>query len=102
MTPSAKRAAEQSATCPVCSSYWSSDHQGVFAQSEDQASQWGHLWGNTEEYFAHHIIAVLRLIHQKGLEVQCRKLAKTIDKFAGTLENLQKSIVFKGSTSKED
>jgi hypothetical protein len=33
--------------------------------------------GNTEEYLAH-IIAVLHLINQKGLNVQCRKLAKTV------------------------
>jgi hypothetical protein len=45
--------------------------------------------GNTKEYLAH-VTAVLRLINQKGLNMQCRKLAKTVDKLAGTLENLQK------------
>jgi hypothetical protein len=34
--------------------------------------------------------------------MQCRKLAKTVDKLAGTLENLQKPIGPKGSCSKED
>jgi hypothetical protein len=43
--------------------------------------------GNTEEYLVH-IIAVLHLIHQKRLNMQCRKLAKAVDKLAGTLENL--------------
>jgi hypothetical protein len=46
--------------------------------------------GNTKEYLAH-IIMVLLLISQKGLNVQCRKLAKAVDKLAGTLENLQKA-----------
>jgi hypothetical protein len=45
--------------------------------------------GNTKEYLAH-VVTVLHLINQKGLDVQCRKLAKTIDKLAGILENLQK------------
>jgi hypothetical protein len=34
--------------------------------------------------------------------VQCRKPAKTVDKFAGTLENLQKLNGPKGAISKED
>jgi hypothetical protein len=34
--------------------------------------------------------------------VQCRKLAKTVDKLAGTLENLQKPNGLKGAGSKED
>jgi hypothetical protein len=57
--------------------------------------------GNTKEYLAH-IIAVLHLINQKGLNVQCRKLAKLLDKLVGTLENLQKSIGPEGMSSKED
>ncbi len=57
--------------------------------------------GNTKECLAH-VIAVLHLINQKGFNVQCRKLAKTVDKLAGTLENLQKSSGPKGSSSKED
>ncbi len=57
--------------------------------------------GNTKEYLAH-AIAVLHLINQKGLNVQCRKLAKTVDKLAGTLENLQKPNGPKGANSKED
>jgi hypothetical protein len=46
--------------------------------------------GNTKEYLAH-VVAVLCLISQKGLDVQCRKLAKAVDKLAGTLKNLQKA-----------
>jgi hypothetical protein len=42
---------------------------------------------NTKEYLAH-VIAVLCLICQKGLNVKCRKLVKAVDKLAGTLKNL--------------
>jgi hypothetical protein len=37
--------------------------------------------GNTEEYLAH-IAVVLRLINQTGLDVQCKMLAKTVDRVA--------------------
>jgi hypothetical protein len=57
--------------------------------------------GNTKEYLAH-VVAVLCLINQKGLDVQCRKLANAIDKLVGNLENLQKPIGPKGGSSKED
>jgi hypothetical protein len=53
--------------------------------------------GNTKEYLAH-IVPVLCLIKQKGLAVQCRKLAKAVDKLAGTLENLLKAAGSKTST----
>jgi hypothetical protein len=33
--------------------------------------------GNTKEYLAH-VVAVLCLISQEGLDVQCRKLAKAV------------------------
>jgi hypothetical protein len=57
---------------------------------------------NTEEYLAH-VIAVLCLINQKGLNVQSRKLAKVVDKLFGTLENLQQPTGPKGgASSKED
>jgi hypothetical protein len=56
--------------------------------------------GNTEEYLAY-IVAVLRFINQKGPDVQCRKLAKAVDKLAGTLKNLQKSSGPTGSRSKD-
>jgi hypothetical protein len=49
-----------------------------------------------------HTVAVLRLINQKGLNIQCRKLAKAVDKLAGTQENLQKPTGPKGESSKED
>jgi hypothetical protein len=45
--------------------------------------------GSTKEYLAN-VVAVLHLINQKGLNLQCRKLAKTVDKLTGTLDNLQK------------
>jgi hypothetical protein len=57
--------------------------------------------GNIKEYLAH-VIAGLHLINQKELNVQCRKLAKTVDKLAGTQENLQKSIGPMGLSSKEE
>jgi hypothetical protein len=56
---------------------------------------------NTKEYIAH-IVAVLHLINQKGLDVQCRKLAKLLDNLAGTLVHFQKSFGPKGLSSKED
>ncbi len=43
--------------------------------------------GNTKEYLAN-VVAVLRLIRQKGLDLQCRKLAKAVDKLDGTLNNI--------------
>jgi hypothetical protein len=57
--------------------------------------------GNTREYPVH-VVVFLHLIIQMGLNVQCRKLAKPVNKLAGTLENLQKSSGPKGATSKED
>ncbi len=57
--------------------------------------------GNTKEYFGH-VIAVLRLINQKGLNVQCRKLAKAVDKLAGTLKNLLKAAGSKTTISSDD
>jgi hypothetical protein len=56
---------------------------------------------NTEEYLAH-VVAVLHLINQKGLNLQCRKLAKTVDMLARTRENLQKSSGPMGLSSKEE
>ncbi len=49
-----------------------------------------------------HVVAVLYLINQKGFKVQCRKLAKAMDKLAGTLENLQKPNGPNGVSSKKD
>jgi hypothetical protein len=57
--------------------------------------------GNTEEYLAH-VVTVLCLINQKGLDAQCRKLAKAADKLAGILENLQKTVGTKGATPKNE
>jgi hypothetical protein len=52
--------------------------------------------------FHPHVIAFLHLINQKGLNELCRKLAKLLEKQAGTLAELCKSIGFKGLNSKED
>jgi hypothetical protein len=57
--------------------------------------------GKTEVYLVH-VAAVLPLINQKGLGVQCRKLAKDVDKLVGTLENVHKPTGPKGASSKED
>jgi hypothetical protein len=43
--------------------------------------------GNTKECLVH-VVAVLCLINQKGLDVQCMKLAKAVDELVGNLENL--------------
>ncbi len=40
---------------------------------------------NTKDCLTY-VAAVLCLIEQKGLDVQCKKLAKTVDKLARTLE----------------
>ncbi len=44
--------------------------------------------GNNEEYLAH-IVAVLRVINQKGLPKKCRLLAKAVEKRSEALKNLQ-------------
>jgi hypothetical protein len=44
--------------------------------------------GNNEEYLMH-IVAVLRVIEQKGLLKKCRVLAKAVMKRAKALKNLQ-------------
>ncbi len=43
--------------------------------------------GNNEEYLAH-IVAVLRVIEQKGLPKKCRVLAKAVLRWSGALKNL--------------
>jgi hypothetical protein len=57
--------------------------------------------GNTKEYLAH-VVAVLCLINQKGLNMQYRKLAKAVDELVRTLENLQKTAWTKGVTPKDE
>ena len=44
--------------------------------------------GNPEEYLAH-VIAVLRLITQKGLSMECRKKAKELERVSTVLEDLR-------------
>ncbi len=43
--------------------------------------------GNTEEYLAH-IVAVLHIIKQKGLDAKCRRLEKAGRRQSKTLKNL--------------
>ncbi len=57
--------------------------------------------GNTKEYLAH-VVTVLHLINQKGLDVLGRKLAKAVDKLARTLENLHKAVGTKGVVPKDE
>jgi hypothetical protein len=46
--------------------------------------------GNTDEYLMH-IVAVLRIIKQKGLGAKCRKLRKAVLRQSETLKNLLKA-----------
>jgi hypothetical protein len=46
--------------------------------------------GNNEEYIAH-IVAVLRIIEQKGLQKKCRVYAKAVAKRQAALKNLQEA-----------
>ncbi len=43
--------------------------------------------GNTKEYLTH-IVAVLSIIKQKGLDAKCRKLGKTVVRQSKMLKNL--------------
>ncbi len=47
-------------------------------------------WGNNEEYLAH-IVAVLRIIEQKGLPKKCRVLAKAVIRGSEALKNFQEA-----------
>ncbi len=47
--------------------------------------------GNNEEYLAH-IVAVLRIIEQKGLPKKCRMLAKAVVRWSEALKNLQEAV----------
>jgi hypothetical protein len=46
---------------------------------------------NTKEYLAH-IVAVLRIIDQKGLPKKCRMLAKAVVKWSEALKNLLEAV----------
>ena len=48
------------------------------------------------------VVAVLRLISQKGLDEQSRKLAKAVDKLARTLRDLLKADGSKTTISSKD
>jgi hypothetical protein len=47
--------------------------------------------GNNKEYLAH-IVAVLRIIEQKGLPKKCRMLAKAVARWSEALKNLQEAV----------
>jgi hypothetical protein len=57
--------------------------------------------GNTKEKLTH-IIAVLHIIKQKGLGVQCRKLQKAVVKLTGTFKDLLKAAGSKATISLDD
>jgi hypothetical protein len=46
--------------------------------------------GNNKKYLAH-IVAVLRIINQKGLSKKCRMLAKAVVRWSEALKNLQEA-----------
>jgi hypothetical protein len=46
--------------------------------------------GNNKEYIAH-IVAVLRIVKQKGLPKKCRVYAKAVAKWQAALKNLQEA-----------
>jgi hypothetical protein len=49
--------------------------------------------GNNEEYLAH-IVAVLCIIKQKGLDARCRELEKAVVKLTGKFKDLLKAAGF--------
>ncbi len=46
--------------------------------------------GNNEEYLTH-LVAVLRVIEQKGLPKKCQVLAKAVARWSEALKNLQEA-----------
>ncbi len=91
-----ERAAEQPAAHPVCFLEGYRDVQGGTSSLEGQASGWfpsqhAHFSrGNTREYLAH-IVAVLHITKQKGLDTKCKKLGKAVVRQSKTLKNLLKA-----------
>jgi hypothetical protein len=57
--------------------------------------------GNTKEYLAH-IVAVLCIIKQKGLDAKCKKLGKAVVRQSETLKNLLKAAGSKDTVSLDD
>jgi hypothetical protein len=57
--------------------------------------------GNSKEYLVH-IVAILHLINQKGLNLLCKKVAEPLQELAETLGALHKSIGSKCLSFKED
>jgi hypothetical protein len=54
--------------------------------------------GNNEEYLTH-IVAVLRVIEQKGLPKKCRVLAKAVARWSEVLKNLQEAMESRDTVS---
>jgi hypothetical protein len=54
--------------------------------------------GNNEEYLVH-IVAVLRVIEQKGLPKKCRVLAKAVVRRSEVLKNLQEAVESRDTVS---
>jgi hypothetical protein len=54
--------------------------------------------GNNKEYLTH-IVAVLRVIEQKGMPKKCRVLAKAVVRQSKALKNLQKAVEFQDTIS---
>jgi hypothetical protein len=57
--------------------------------------------GSTKGYLAH-LVAVLHIIMQKRLDLQCRLLGKAIVKLTGTFKDLLKADGSKGTVSSDD
>jgi hypothetical protein len=54
--------------------------------------------GNNKEYLTH-IVAVLRVIEQKGLPKKCRVLAKAVVRWSEALKNLQEAAISRDTVS---
>jgi hypothetical protein len=54
--------------------------------------------GNTKEYLTH-IVSVLCVIKQKGLDARCRKLEKAVLRQSETLKNLLEATASRDTTS---
>jgi hypothetical protein len=57
--------------------------------------------GNNKEYLAH-IVAILRIIKRKGLNVHCRKLGKAVVKLTGMFKILLKAAGSKDTVLLDD
>jgi hypothetical protein len=85
-----------SATHSVCTCDSHHHAQGRTPDVQDQLPDMSHLsmpiysCGSNKEYLAH-IVAILRVIEQKGLPKKCQVLAKAVVKWSEALKNLQEA-----------